>query len=32
MIANKKKKSNKYFIHREFLNLFHAGREGQGKE
>ncbi|MBI5005304.1 MAG: hypothetical protein HZC03_01740 [Candidatus Lloydbacteria bacterium] len=32
MIEDKKKKNNKYFIHREFLNLFRAGREGQGKE
>jgi hypothetical protein len=32
MIANQNKKHNKRFIHREFLNLFRAGRVGQGKE
>jgi hypothetical protein len=32
MIANQNKKHNKSFIHREFLNLFRAGRVGQGKE
>jgi len=32
MIANQNKKHNKHFVHREFLNLFHAGRERQGKD
>ena len=32
MITDQEGKLNKYFVHREFLNLFRAGRVGQEKE
>jgi len=32
MITSQNKKHNKGFMHREFLNLFRAGWDGQGKE